>query len=394
MSDDSKNLMTDTFKMPMLKGVGDSSAAGAAPVTTASVADDTRTRRTVRLNAIRPAGVGSELKPLPSGNVVSTDSGVISDPLAGRGTDSGVIAGVSRPNIKVQPIAPAGQAPASGLKPGALDDTRTRKTVALASLTPQRKDSEAPAAAASAPVSNVSFRAGDVDDTIRIQRHEAPAMPGGIGAATVPSPGISLAKEEKKPAPADSTHTQAIAKAAAMATQANIVLPEPQAVVSPETNTQAMSAVNMAKSTIKLKVQTPPPAEEAKEEVKEEVKEEAPAKPAVNLVRTPVKEATAVKKPAPAPAAAKPAAPAAKPAIAPVAPAAAPAASVAAPATPVAPVKEAEESSTFFTVFAVVAVIAVILVALVTAVQFINMWHVDWFGGEPVEIPLICKLGK
>ena len=390
MSDDSKNLMTDTFKMPMLKGIGDSSAAGAAPVTTASVADDTRTRRTVRLNAIRPAGVGSELKPLPSGNVVSTDSGVISDPLAGRGTDSGVIAGVSRPNIKVQPIAPAGQAPASGLKPGALDDTRTRKTVALASLTPQRKDSEAPAAAASAPVSNVSFRAGDVDDTIRIQRHEAPAMPGGIGAATVPSPGISLAKEEKKPAPADSTHTQAIAKAAAMATQANIVLPDPQAVVSPETNTQAMSAVNMAKSTIKLKVQTPPPAEEAKEEAKEE----APAKPAVNLVRTPVKEATAVKKPAPAPAAAKPAAPAAKPAIAPVAPAAAPAAPVAAPATPVAPVKEAEESSTFFTVFAVVAVVAVILVALVTAVQFINMWHVDWFGGEPVEIPLICNLGK
>ena len=390
MSDDSKNLMTDTFKMPMLKGIGDSSAAGAAPVTTASVADDTRTRRTVRLNAIRPAGVGSELKPLPSGNVVSTDSGVISDPLAGRGTDSGVIAGVSRPNIKVQPIAPAGQAPASGLKPGALDDTRTRKTVALASLTPQRKDSEAPAAAASAPVSNVSFRAGDVDDTIRIQRHEAPAMPGGIGAATVPSPGISLAKEEKKPAPADSTHTQAIAKAAAMATQANIVLPDPQAVVSPETNTQAMSAVNMAKSTIKLKVQTPPPAEEAKEEAKEE----APAKPAVNLVRTPVKDATAVKKPAPAPAAAKPAAPAAKPAIAPVVPAAAPAAPVAAPATPVAPVKEAEESSTFFTVFAVVAVVAVILVALVTAVQFINMWHVDWFGGEPVEIPLICNLGK
>ena len=252
MADENKNISTDTFKMPMLKGVGDAAAPG-TPLPGSAVADDTRTRRTVRLNAIRPAGVGSELRPMPSGNVVSTDSGVISDPLAGRGTDSGVIAGVSRPNIKVKPIGDNG----NSIKPGALDDTRTRKTVQLASLAPQVKSREEASAGA---VTLQSVRPGDVDDTIRLQRHEAPAMPGGIGAATIPSPGISIAKPEAKQA--DSTHTQAIARATPLAAASEIVLPAPEAVTPPsmDTNTQSLAAVNVAKSTIKLKTQPAPEA--------------------------------------------------------------------------------------------------------------------------------------
>ncbi len=415
---------------------------------TGSSPDDTRTRRTVRLSALQGAGqrpmpasgpvteAPPSLNPVPPVPSVSTDSGVIADPLGARSTDTGGIGVMDdtktrktmvikplKPN-DAQPLPPEALPPAGSVDPlktrpdvpNAMADTRTRKTLKLSAIQPNAPrvtpgELEAP------------LRASEVDDTVKLQRPAAhKMMPGGIGAPTMPGVGVTLPKAA--PARAVDPSRQTV-KLEQMAEEENTDTGASDS--GEDTQTRPVAPLNLSKATIRLKPSDLPsgpqplPSEASMEAPVPAAAEaqEAPkaAAPKVNLI--PPKPSAQQRQMPPKPGKAAPEA--AAEAKAPEAPeaaaavetpeAAAPAANpkrgakrvapelkkkpeTATEAAPMfqpmaAPAASAQEVSKFYTFVAVAVLLLTLFCTALTVIQYINVWEPTWTDNQKIGIPMV-----
>ncbi len=423
------------FVMPELKKSGDDVPQAAPEVASraAEEEDDTRTRRTVKLSSLQranPADDFPELNPVPPVAEVSTDSGVISDPLGPRSTDTGGVGMVNdtrtRKTLVVKPLTPRevrplqpSDLPPSGAPevPNLIEDTRTRKTLKLAAMTPG-------APQAGPGVVQAPSRASEVDDTVKLQRPTPKVMPGGLGAPTSPGVGVSLPKTAPARAVDPSRQTVKLEQMAEAESQ-----PEAESGDGDNTQTRAVAPLNLSKATIKLKPSDlPTGATPLTNETAKPVAMPAPAAmPQVNLVRTapPPKPTTAPSEIAPPPAAA-PAAIAAATAATAAATAATTADRAAAAAEPPANAKRgvkrtppgkkvalpqnatlpegepalkadqvylaapsSNRPSPFYAAVAVAVFLLMAFSTMLTVLQYINQWEPTWTDGKRIDVPMV-----